>query len=118
MLTTISNDILYHKVAGVAVLLPVLLLSACEPPVQVSHSGFGAFEADVAVHAEEVAVAWYDDSHGNAEIQLRLFDAALRPLTAEWRLTDEQQPSYEPDVEFLDAGLAVAWYDRFASSTW
>lgn len=93
-------------------LLLMPLLAACERPVQVSASGFGAFEPALTVVDEGLAVAWYDNRHGTDDIYLRLLDADLRPLTGELRITNSVDSSYEVALAPLGGDLAVAWYDK------
>jgi len=49
-------------------LLLCFLLTACShaaEPIQVSHSGSGAYEAALATDEKGFAVAWYDSRDGN-----------------------------------------------------
>src|SRR5690606_25038444 len=94
------------------VLLLLLLTLGCERAVPVSASGFGAFEPAATVLGDSLAVAWYDDRHGSAEIYLRLLDSDLQPLTRELRLSTSSAQSYEVALAELDGALAVAWYDK------
>jgi len=99
-------------------LLASLMLAACtstpqfQPyPRQISHSGAGAYEVSQDVSEQGVAIAWYDDRQGNAEIYLSLYDTNLDPVITEQRLTYSTAQSYEADVAWLGETLAVAWYD-------
>ena len=60
--------------------LPAAVLTAllgCGPrPQQISDSGFGAYEASVSTWPDGLVVAWYDTRDGNAEVYVRLLDAA------------------------------------------
>ncbi len=98
-------------------LLPALALLAvgCTPGPQlqqVSESGFGAFEADLAaVDENTLAVAWYDTRHGQGEVYLRLINDSLAVLSPELRLTNTPTESYEPDVVAHHGDLALTWYE-------
>jgi hypothetical protein len=81
----------------------------------VSRSGAGAYEAALAPHGDGFAVAWHDQRDGNAEIYLRLLDGAGQPSGPERRLTHTAAASYEPSLDTLGDGLAVAWYERAGS---
>lgn len=70
-----------------AVATAVVALGACADARQVSDSGFGAYEASLAVWDDGLAVGWYDTRDGNAEIYVRLIDADARPRGADQRLT-------------------------------
>lgn len=95
-----------------------LVLAACGPTElhQVSDSGFGAYEVSLATRGDDgFAVAWYDTRDGNAEVYVRLLDAAGQPLGVEHRLTDTSEQSYEADIVALPDGFAVAWYEKTAA---
>ncbi len=100
----------------VAPVLGLVLLAACGGPgtelLQVSQSGFGAFEPSLAAIDGGFAVAWNDNRHGNDEIYLRLLDNALEPVSAELRLTHSPELSYEAALVAFAGQLAVAWYER------
>ena len=92
----------------------VILTSCSQPatPIQVSHSGAGAYEAALATDEKGFAVAWYDTRDGNPEIYLRLLDESSRPSGPERRLTETPDASYEPSLERLGDSLAIAWYEQ------
>ena len=73
----------------------VILTSCSQPPepIQVSHSGAGAYEAALATDEKGFAVAWYDTRDGNAEIYMRLLDDSGRPSGPERRLTETPDAS-------------------------
>lgn len=88
-------------------------LLGCGPrPQQISDSGFGAYEASVSTWPDSLVVAWYDTRDGNAEVYVRLLDAAGQPTGDERRLTQTATESYEPDVAATADGFAVAWYEK------
>jgi hypothetical protein len=89
--------------------------AAPEFPVQISHSGSGAYEAALAVVDGDLAVAWYDTRDGNADIYVRWVDAAGSPVGLEQRLTEDPAPSYEASIDGLGSDLAVAWYEKARS---
>jgi hypothetical protein len=99
-----------------AVCLPLcFLLAACSQaaePIQVSHSGSGAYEPALATDEKGFAVAWYDSRDGNAEIYIRLLDGNSRPSGPERRLTETPDASYEPSLERLGDSFAIAWYEQ------
>jgi len=92
-----------------------LLLAGCNRDdfQSVSTGKAGAFEPDVAVGDDLVAVAWNDNRDGNDEIYLRLYSPELRAITTELRLTHTPTPSYEASIALLDNDIAIAWYERF-----
>ena len=96
--------------------LPATVLAAlagCGPrPQQVSESGFGAYEVSASSWPDGLVVAWYDTRDGNAEVYVRLLDAAGRPTGDERRLTQTATESYEADVAATVDGFAVAWYEK------
>jgi hypothetical protein len=93
-----------------AVLAPLL---GCGPrPQQISESGFGAYEVSVSAWPDGLVVAWYDTRDGNAEVYVRLLDAAGQPTGGERRLTHTVTESYEADVAATRDGFAVAWYEK------
>lgn len=103
------------RVACVACALATLLGCASQTARQISSSGLGAYEVDLATSADRIAAAWYDTRDGNAEIYLRFVSASGRPATAERRLTQSPEDSYEADVALLAEGIAVTWYERAAN---
>ena len=93
-----------------------VLLPGCNEVTQVSNSGYGAFEADIEVlDADTVAIAWYDTRHSQAEIYLRLLDHRLEPISAEFRLSENNVESYEVDIVALGENIAASWYEIDAS---
>lgn len=92
------------------------LLAACgqaSTPIQVSHSGAGAYETALAVDGDAgFAVAWYDTRDGNPEIYFRLLDRGGHPSGPERRLTDTPDASYEASLEHIGDQFAVAWYEQ------
>ena len=91
------------------------LLTACGPastPIQVSHSGVGAYEAALALDKAGFAVAWYDTRDGNPEIYMRLLDENGRPSGPERRLTETADMSYEASLERVGDDFVVAWYEQ------
>ena len=96
-------------------LLLCFLLTACShapAPIQVSHSGSGAYEAALATDENGFAVAWYDTRDGNPEIYIRLLDESGHPSGPERRLTETPDASYEASLERLGDSFAVAWYEQ------
>lgn len=91
-----------------------LLLVACNTSglQQVSQSHAGAFEVSLASVGEQMAVAWYDTRDGNAEIYLRLVDAAGMSDAPEVRLTHSPRQSYEASIDTLGNGVGLAWYEK------
>jgi hypothetical protein len=108
------------RVAGVFLhsalcILNYALLASCSkarPPIQVSQSGAGAYEAALATDEAGFAVAWYDVRDGNAEIYLRLLDGSGHPTSPERRLTQTPDASYEASLERLGDRFIVAWYEQ------
>jgi len=96
--------------------LPAAALAAllgCGPrPQQISDSGSGAYEVSISTWPDGLVVAWYDTRDGNAEVYVRLLDAAGQPTGDERRLTQTATESYEPDVAATADGFAVAWYEK------
>jgi hypothetical protein len=92
-------------------LVAVSTAAGCSPP-QISASGFGAFEVSLAAWNDGLAVAWYDTRDGNAEVYVRMLDAAGREAGPERRLTTTPAESYEADIAALPDGFAVAWYEK------
>jgi hypothetical protein len=72
----------------------------------------GAYEPALVTDASGFAVAWYDTRDGNAEIYLRLLDENGNPSSAERRLTETVELSYEPSLERFDDSFAIAWYEQ------
>ena len=94
----------------------MILLPACSDVRQISDSGYGAFEADVEVlDHNTVAIAWYDTRHAQAEIYLRLLDNRLQPISAEFRLSENDARSYEVDIVAMGENIAATWYELDAS---
>ena len=81
-------------------------------PVQITNSTRGAYEAALATRADGFVAAWYDNRDGNAEIYMRLLDGAGQPAGPERRLTNGPEESYEPSIESVGNGVAIAWYDK------
>ena len=79
--------------------------------IQVSESGFGAFEAALTPLGDGFAAAWYDNRDGNDEIYFRLLDSNGRPSGPEHRVTENDALSYEADIEAIGENVAIAWYD-------
>ena len=94
-----------------------LVLAACDAngPVQISTSGYGAYEVSLAALDTGLAVAWHDTRDGNAEIYLRLLDPETRAAGAEVRLSDDPEQSYEVDLARAGDAIAVTWYDQAES---
>ena len=84
--------------AGIFLLTVFFLLTGCDELQEVSNSKHGAYEASMTVLRDGFAVAWYDDRDGNPEIYMRLLDALGRPRSREYRLTNDPEFSYEPDI--------------------
>jgi len=107
---------------GASVLLVLAAgLAGCRPPEQaaggaarISSSGSGAFEVALTRFGDGAAVAWYDTRDGNAEIYLRMVDRSVRPIGPEYRLTTDEEQSYEASIAAAGDSLAVAWYDKDA----
>ncbi|MFP6840609.1 MAG: hypothetical protein VB962_13675 [Pseudohongiellaceae bacterium] len=96
--------------------LLLVLLPGCNEFTQVSNSGYGAFEADIeSLDDNTVALAWYDTRHPQAEIYLRLLDHQLKPISTEFRLSENDAQSYEVDIVALGANIAATWYELDAS---
>ena len=96
-------------------LLNCFLLTSCSQiptPIQVSHSGIGAYESALATDKDGFAVAWYDTRDGNAEIYLRLLDESGHPSGPEHRLTETPEASYEASLERIGDNFAIAWYEQ------
>ncbi|HEX7082452.1 MAG TPA: hypothetical protein VF329_15695 [Gammaproteobacteria bacterium] len=102
--------------AAAAAACVAVLAGACTErgPQQISDSGFGAFEASLAVGPRRLGIAWYDTRDGNAEIYLRIVDARTLKEAAELRLTRTADASYEADVAAIGDAFAVAWYEKSA----
>ena len=92
--------------------------------MRVSESGVGAYEPALAAVGGGVAVAWYDNRDGNAEVYRRLVGVEPDPgasalgrdgLSPEYRLTRSGAESYEASIDRLGDGLAVAWYEKSAT---
>lgn len=94
------------------VLLTLFFLGACNEKEQISNSGFGAFEASLAIQGDKIGVAWYDKRNGAAEIYFRLLDQNLKPVSKELRLTQNNAESYEADLVFIDDTFAITWYEK------
>jgi uncharacterized iron-regulated membrane protein len=90
-------------------------LSAQDALLQISHSGQGAYEASLAPLGDRVAATWYDTRDGHAEIYFTLLDGRGRPEGADKRLTVGTAAAYEPDIEAVDTGVAIAWYEKAAN---
>ncbi|MCH7670814.1 MAG: hypothetical protein IIB72_01460 [Proteobacteria bacterium] len=89
-----------------------VLLTGCSKVIQVSDSGYGAFEADIEVLDDTtIALAWYDTRHPQAEIYLRLLDHQLQAISAEFRISESDANSYEVDIVALGANIAATWYE-------
>lgn len=91
----------------------LLLLAACsgDPQIMVSPGWGGAFEPDLMVADDRVAVVWHDNRNNVDQLYARFYDTALQPNGPEFRLTEATQPSYEASAAFLGPNLAVAWYE-------
>jgi len=93
-----------------------LATCACHAPKQISDSGFGAYEVSLATWDDGLALGWYDTRDGNAEIYVRMLDAEKHVKGGELRLTYTAAQSYEADLATLRDDLAIAWYEKDASS--
>src|SRR5262249_55659742 len=102
------------NVRNAAILALVLLAAPSPEPLQISHSGSGAFEASLTPVGTHLVAAWYDTRDGHPEIYLRVLDDRGRPAGPERRITRGAATdfAYEPDVAALQNDLAVAWYER------
>ena len=92
-------------------------LAGCEaPPRQVSDSGYGAYEVNMATRPGDAGLesAWFDARDGNAEIYTRLLDASASAEGADRRLTQTPTESFEPDVATTADGYVIAWYEKTA----
>jgi hypothetical protein len=109
---------LAHAAPGCAMRAPfivaLLAVAGCDSATQVSDSGFGAYEVSLAAWQDELAVAWYDTRDGNAEVYVRMLDAAGNELGAESRLTSTTEESFEADIVATANGFVVAWYEGTA----
>jgi hypothetical protein len=101
--------------AARVIVIAALLTGCGRSPIQISHSGTGAYEASLTPLGHGFAATWYDTRDGNAEIYMRLLDASGRPTAPERRLTYDRPSSYEPDVIAIDDDIAVAWYEKGAN---
>jgi hypothetical protein len=88
-----------------------VLATGCSP-LEISDSGFGAYEVSLAAWNDGLAVAWYDTRDGNAEIYVRALDAYGREVGAELRLTTTATASYEADIAPMPNAFAIAWYEQ------
>jgi len=79
--------------------------------IQVSESGFGAFEPAFTPLGDGFAAVWYDTRDGSAAIYFRLLDADGQPSGPEHRVTDSATFSYEADIATVGANLALTWYE-------
>lgn len=104
-----------------AVAAVAVLISGCSravpPPLVISRSSAGAFEAALRGRDGGFVAAWYDTRDGNAEIYMRLLDEHGVPAGPERRLTNGPEQSYEASLATLDDGVAVAWYDKSDDGT-
>jgi hypothetical protein len=91
----------------------LLLLAACggDAEVAVTPAWSGAFEPDLVVNDDRVAVVWHDNRNGIDQLYARLYDTHLRPIGNELPLTDSSLSAYEASAAFMDQNLAVAWYE-------
>ena len=80
--------------------------------VQITQSGFGAYESSLTAVADGFAAAWYDTRDGQAEIYLRFLNPDGTPRGPEQRLTHSVEASYEADIVAVGDAVAVVWYDR------
>jgi hypothetical protein len=101
----------FRRATRASSLVTVFAAVGCSPP-QISDSGFGAFEVSLAAWNDGLAVAWYDTRDGNAEVYVRMLDAAGRAAGPEHRLTATAAESYEADIAALPDAFAVAWYEK------
>ena len=90
-----------------------LLLSGCGGPYQISHSGGGAYEANLAALDDGFVVAWHDTRDGNPETYVRVLDARGGPQSPERRLTNSPDFAYEPDAD----SFAVGWDERSSTGS-
>jgi hypothetical protein len=105
----------------VAAVSAAALTSGCSradpPPLVISQSSAGAYEAALRARDGGFVAAWYDTRDGNAEIYMRLLDDSGAPAGPERRLTNGPEHSYEASVATIDDAIAVAWYDKSADGT-
>lgn len=87
-------------------------LAALALAIQISSSGFGAYEVSLAPMGRGFAAAWYDTRHGHAEIYARVLDATGAPAGPEHRLTTGTSNAYEPDIAAAAGLMIVAWYEQ------
>ncbi len=101
-----------------AVLSVALLAAGCSrvdpPPLVISQSSAGAYEAALRARDGGFVAAWYDTRDGNAEIYRRLLDESGRPAGPERRLTNNPEDSYEPSLAVTGDAVVMAWYEKDA----
>jgi hypothetical protein len=86
--------------------------------VQITQSGFGAYESSLTTVADGFAAAWYDTRDGQAEIYLRFLNPDGTPRGPEQRLTHSVESSYEADIVAVGDAVAVVWYDQTDLATY
>ena len=90
----------------------LLWLAACSGEATSVTSPMGAaFEPDLVVSADHIAVAWYDSRSIPSQIYFRLYNHSLTPLGNEHRISDASLPAFEASTAFISNALAVAWYE-------
>jgi len=100
--------------AGIAAAVASLAGCTDDAPtsIQVSDSGYGAYEVSLTRFGDGLAAAWYDTRDGNAEIYLQLLDAGGHPEGTVHRLTNDPAQSYEASIDAMTGAIAVAWYEK------
>lgn len=71
-----------------------------------------AYEVSLAVEGERVAVAWHGGVEGRDGIWIETLGPRGRIATGPVRVSDELRDAYEPDLQWLDGDLVVAWYEK------
>lgn len=100
------------RLAAAPALAAGVFVAATADHLQISESGYGAYEVSMSPWSDGLVVGWYDTRDDNAEIYLRQLDSSGDPAGPEYRITDDLEQSYEVDLAAAQDGLAVAWYDK------
>ncbi len=99
--------------------LLALCASAQSPlgmPQAISPPGMPAYEVSLATLDDHLALAWHGGGLAHNALWLRFVDANGRARGSTLQLTDGQRDAYEPDLQPFGPGLALAWYEKDAST--
>lgn len=80
-----------------------------DKPMRVTSTPGASIGAYLAWNGDRLGLAWSDDSLGQHEVFLQVFDASGRAAAEPVRLTNTRSSSLIPAIEAAGTGFALAW---------